>query len=104
MEQYESKHSELNRSIEFFRYNAKAWMESANRQGCPKKAAYARRTSAIYSQLGKDAQTKLNREGEVDFVKALVSSNGSEFPAAVVKWRKDETKWMEEMVWTQQLK
>ena len=95
MERYESKHVGLMQTRDFFQFNLKAWMRCADNKD-PRKAAYARRTAAMYKRLGKNAHQELVWVGKAE----LINLGDKTVAEAVDEWQQKECEWMNELICT----
>ncbi|KAJ3819679.1 hypothetical protein F5880DRAFT_1616250 [Lentinula raphanica] len=94
MEQFESKHAEFERIIEYFRTMASAWTALGNKQTTPGYRAYANYHANMFTDLANDADMRYKRVGHPVFMNF---GEGEILADRVLDWRKDWLKWMDDL-------
>ncbi|KAJ3963612.1 hypothetical protein EV361DRAFT_956809 [Lentinula raphanica] len=92
MEQFESKHAEFERDIEYFRTMAKAWSFLAKKNLAAGYHAYTKRHAAMFTDLANDAELRYKQVGHPGFM----NLGGDEILAdRVEEWRNKWLDWMD---------
>jgi hypothetical protein len=90
LEEFEMKHVELMRCIQFFNHMHSSWASAATKASNPHYSAFANRQSMIYTALHDDAQTWFTRIAAPHFSK-LSEDN---LVHTVRDFRKQELGWL----------